>query len=80
MGSYIVKLLNKSKKAVDLLNGILNYGSFAYQVTVDMDPKNNQLKIQVENFKNMNFRFSWNGLSNDPSNRPIGFISTKKKA
>jgi viroplasmin and RNaseH domain-containing protein len=79
MGSYIVKVLNKNAKAVELLNGILNYGSFAYQVTIDMDQKNNNLEIKTENFQNMSFRFSWNGLSNDPSNRPIGFISTKKK-
>lgn len=71
MGSYIVKVLNDSKSAVNLLNSILNYGSFVYQVNVNMTV--NSVKISIENFKNMSFKFSWNGLSNDPGNRPIGF-------
>jgi len=71
MGSYIVKYLNS--KYLDILNKLLNLGSFLVQVNVVMD--NTGATITIEVFKNKSFRFSYNGMSNKPGNRPIGFIS-----
>ncbi len=72
MGSYIVKYLNTTGKYLDILNVILNYGSYIHQFTVNMDIK--QFDVSISSFKKTKFRFSYNAMSKKPSNRPIGFI------
>ena len=71
MGSYIVKYLNSDKKYLDLLNTILNYGSYVHQFTVNLSKNNFQVKISP--FKTSKFRYTYNAGGGYPGNRPIGF-------
>ena len=71
MGSYIVKYLNNDKKYLDLLNTILNYGSYVHQFTVNLSKNNFQVKISP--FKTSKFRYTYNAGGGYPGNRPIGF-------
>ena len=71
MGSYIVKYLNNDKKYLDLLNTILNYGSYVHQFTATLAKKN--FKVTISSFKTSKFRYTYNAGGGYPGNRPIGF-------
>ena len=71
LGSYIVKYLNSKQEYVDALNMLVGHGNFVSQVTVDMTQK--ETTIQIIKFSKNQFRFSYNGGSKYPGNRPIGF-------
>ena len=71
MGSYIVKYLNNNKKYHDLLNTILNYGSYVHQFTVNLS-KNN-FEVKISSFKTSKFKYTFNSMASNPGNRPIGF-------
>ena len=71
MGSYIVSFLNSNDKYVTALNLITGFGSYISQVNVDIDK--NEMKIGISTFSKSEFRFSYNGMSKSPGNRPIGF-------
>jgi hypothetical protein len=71
MGSYIVKYLNNDKKYLDLLNTILNYGSYVHQFTSTL--KKNNLQVGISSFKTSKFRYTYNAGGGYPGNRPIGF-------
>ena len=72
MGSYIVKYLNNIGKYKEVLNILLNYGTFIQQIEIDLNIKD--FDITISKFKSNNFRFSYNGMSKKPGNRPVGFI------
>lgn len=72
MGSYIVNYLNETGNYKDVLNILLNYGSFVHQFTVSLDTAS--LQIAIASFKSESFRFSYNAGTKYPGNRPIGFI------
>lgn len=72
MGSYIVSYLNNVGEYKNILNLLLNYGSYIHQLTVNMYSKN--VEIQISSFKKQSFRFSYNAGTKYPGNRPIGFI------
>lgn len=71
MGSYIVKYLNNTPKYIEALNLLADFGSFISQITVDMSLSITE--IQIIKFSRNEFRFSYNGMSKAPGNRPIGF-------
>jgi hypothetical protein len=71
MGSYIVKYLNNSPKYTEALNLLAGFANFISQITVDMNTKTTEIKIIK--FSKNEFRFSYNGMSKAPGNRPIGF-------
>ena len=71
MGSYIVSFLNSNDKYVTALNLITGFGSYISQVNVDIGK--NEMKIGISTFSKSEFRFSYNGMSKSPGNRPIGF-------
>lgn len=75
MGSYIVSFLNSNEKYIKALNIITGFGSYISQVNVDIS--NNEMKIGIATFSKSKFKFSYNGMSKSPGNRPIGFIMTK---
>jgi hypothetical protein len=74
MGSYIVTYLNNVGNYREVLNTILNFGSYIHQLTVNMYISN--LEINISSFKKQNFKFSYNAGTKYPGNRPIGFIKT----
>jgi len=71
MGSYIVKYLNGNARYIEALNLLTNFGSYISQITVDMGQTSTE--IQIIKFSKNQFRFSYNGMSKAPGNRPIGF-------
>jgi hypothetical protein len=71
MGSYIVKYLNNSPKMVEALNLLAGFANYISQITVDMSTTNTE--VQIIKFAKNDFRFSYNGMSKAPGNRPIGF-------
>jgi hypothetical protein len=71
MGQYIVSYLNTTGKYKDVLNVLLNFGSYIHQITVDMYSE--RLTISIASFKKSKFRFSYNAGSKYPANRPLGF-------
>jgi len=71
MGSYITSYMNENGEYKKILNVILNYGSLINQFNVNMRPA--EFEIQIKKFKTESFRFSYNGGSKYPANRPIGF-------
>lgn len=72
MGSYITSHLNETGKYREILNLLLNFGSYINQLTVTMGKKS--FDISIVSFKKMNFRFSYNAGAKYPANRPLGFI------
>jgi hypothetical protein len=73
MGAYIKEYLNDPKKGyLKVLNILLNYGTYIHQFDVNM--YNNSFDIFIGSFKQKQFRFSYNGMSNAPANRPLGFV------
>ena len=71
MGSYIVNYMNNTPRYIEALNLLAGYANFILQATVDIDIKTTTVKI-IKFSKNQ-FRFSYNGMSKKPANRPIGF-------
>ena len=71
MGSYIVKYLNNSPTMVEALNLLAGFANYISQITVDMSTTNTE--VQIIKFAKNDFRFSYNGMSKAPGNRPIGF-------
>jgi len=71
MGSYIVKYLNNTGNYKKVLTTLLNMGSNINQVEVNLT--NDKISIKYSEFKGSNFRFSYNGMSKKPDNRPLGF-------
>lgn len=79
MGSYIVQYLNDpSKPYLKVLNILLNYGTYIHQFGVDLSAS--RIDISISSFSQSQFRFSYNGMSNAPANRPIGFIKSSGKS
>jgi hypothetical protein len=75
MGSYIVKYLNGNPRYLEALNLITSIDSLVSQMTVDMSSSG--VNIKIEKFNESKFRFSYNGMSMKPGNRPIGFKKVK---
>ena len=71
LGSYIVSYMNGKPEYLEALNLLANFGTYISQCTVDMSAKSTIIKI-IKFSKNQ-FRFSYNGMSKAPGNRPIGF-------
>jgi hypothetical protein len=71
MGSYIVKYLNSIDKYVEALNLLTGFASYISQITVNMS--SSLTEIQIIKFSKNRFKFTYNGMSNSPGNRPIGF-------
>jgi hypothetical protein len=71
LGSYIVSYMNGKSEYKEALNLLANFGTFISQCTVDMAAKSTTIKIIK--FSKNEFRFSYNGMSKAPGNRPIGF-------
>jgi hypothetical protein len=74
MGSYIINYLNIKGTYKFVLNELLNYGNFISQLEVNLSPSD--ITIKLVPFKKSNFRFTYNGMSKAPGNRPLGFKST----
>ena len=75
MGSYIVQFLNDEKKPyLKVLNILLNYGTYIHQFEVNLHA--GSFDVYISSFSQSTFRFSYNGMSNAPANRPIGFIKS----
>lgn len=74
MGSYIVNYMNNTPRYVEALNLLAGYANYILQATVDIDIKTTSVKIIK--FSKNKFRFSYNGMSKKPANRPIGFKET----
>ena len=75
MGSYIVSFLNSDEGYIKALNLITGFGSYISQVNVDLN--NIEMKIVITTFSKSKFKFSYNGMSKSPGNRPIGFMMKK---
>jgi len=73
MGSYITNYLNEKGNYKFVLNELLNYGNFITQIEVNL--KQTEILLVVSTFKKSEFRFTYNGMSKAPGNRPIGFKS-----
>lgn len=73
MGSYIINYLNNKGDYKEVLNQLLNYGSWVTQIEVNLSI--NSIDIIVSPFKKSNFSFTYNGMSKAPGNRPLGFKS-----
>ena len=71
MGSYITKFLNETPQYINALNLLMDFGSNITQVTVNMS--NKSCNISVIKFSKNTFKFSYNDMSKNPGNRPIGF-------
>ena len=71
MGSYLTGYLNENGEYKNILNLILNYGSYIKQFDVYL--YSDKLDIKISKFKNEEFRFSYNAGAGYPANRPIGF-------
>lgn len=71
MGSYIVNYLNNTGNYLEVLNKLLNLGSFITQIESDLTKSS--IIINIKQFKKINFKFSYNAGSKYPGNRPIGF-------
>jgi len=71
LGSYIVSYMNARPDYRLALNLLAGFASFISQCTVDMTAKTATIKILK--FSKNEFRFSYNGGSKYPGNRPIGF-------
>ncbi len=71
LGSYIVSYMNADTDYREALNILANAGTFVSQCTVDMEK--NTTTIQIIKFSKNEFKFSYNGGSKYPGNRPIGF-------
>jgi len=71
MGSYIVTFLNSKDKYIEALNILAGFASYISQITVNMSKIHTE--IQIIKFSKNKFKFTYNGMSNAPGNRPIGF-------
>lgn len=71
MGSYIVRYLNETGNYKKVLSSLLNLGNNVNQVEVNC--YNGNIQIKYSEFKGSKFRFSYNGMSKKPDNRPLGF-------
>jgi len=71
LGSYIVSYMNAKTEYREALNLLAGFANFISQCTIDMTATTTTIKILK--FSKNEFRFSYNGGSKYPGNRPIGF-------
>lgn len=75
IGSFLKDQLNTNKNIINILNIVMQSLSDLYYSVIVLT--NSGINIEIKKFSNCTFRFTYNGGSKYPNNRPLGFIFTK---